>query len=167
MKAARFLVALIFPWLLVSAMGCYTYVAVTPERLSPGQDVRARLQPDEGGELRSILGTEGSLVEGEVISQDDDALLLYVPTATRQVGFHSQTLKQRIRVPASSMLDLQRRELDRGRTALVATALGLGIGVLAWDALSGKAGANTSTGPGDDTSQSIRGLRIIIPLFVR
>jgi len=162
MKALDRLVACL---LLPALAGCYTYTVVTPDRVKPGQDVRARLRAEASDQLTQLLGADASLLEGELIAHEENELVLFVPAATRQVGFHSETLKQRVRVPESSVLLLERRQLDRTRTTLMAAAVGLGVGAIAWNALSGQAGANTATGPGDGNAQRVRQLTLGLVIF--
>ena len=146
------------------ASGCYTYAVVPAERLAPGEDVRVVL----AGSPLADAGVPGASVEGELLSREEGALMLYVPAGTRQVGFHSEVLSQRVRIAEASVLVLERRELDRGRTALLLGGLGLGVGALAWKALGGEAGGQTTNPPGDGTSAAVLPLvRVRLPLLPR
>lgn len=131
------------------AAGCYSYIAVQPELVAPGEEVRALLRPERGWELGEQVIGNGPSVDGEFLARDDGHLVLYVAAGTRQVGFHTQVLNQRVQIPEAAVLGLERRELHRGRTAVAMSAAALGVAVLAWKALGGTAGGNTATPPVD------------------
>ena len=150
MSLARLLALLIVP-----SLGCYRYAPINAEQLVPGQDVRARVGPALAQDLNGVLGADASLLRGEMIGRSDDALFLDVAAAVGPFPLQSRTLKQRVRVPTSQLLRIERRRLDGGRTLLVSAVAGLAVGFIAHAALSGNAGANPSLPPGDGVSQSI------------
>jgi hypothetical protein len=109
--------------------GCFRYVPADVQTTPPGDGVRLLLTRQGTVELASVTEeVEGavSTLDGEVVRTEGPDLLLQVPVGERQVGFMPTELNQTIRVPLSEILSFERRELDRGATALfVGGTLGL------------------------------------------
>jgi hypothetical protein len=136
--------------------GCYTLVPTTLPGLVPGDQVRVQVGGPLSAELRLFLGDESAAgtLSGAVDRRDADGLLLLLPSAYRPQGFHVETLHQRVRVPEMNVLRVDRRELDPGRTALAAGAVGLAVGAIAWQAISSRSGGNTAPNPDPGPAQS-------------
>lgn len=136
--------------------GCYTLVPTTLPGLTPGDQVRVEVGGTLSPELRLFLGDGSSVgaLSGAVDRRDADGLLLLLPSGYRPQGFHVETLHQRVRVPETNVLRVERRELDRGRTALTAGAVGLAVGAIAWQAISSRSGGNTAPNPDPGPAQS-------------
>jgi hypothetical protein len=111
---------------IVPATGCYHYTRVPVERVSEGQEVRVLLSESGVRELETLLldhvRTMDRTLIGDVLEVGPDRLLLAVPTAPQGGGLleRSRTLYQRTAVSRENMLDVELRQLDRGRTGLVA-----------------------------------------------
>ena len=108
--------------------GCFRYVPADVQSTPPGDGVRVLLTRQGADELATVREVEGavSTLDGEVIGTDGTDLLLQVPVGERQAGFMPTAINQSIRIPLSEILTFERRELDRGATALfVGGTLGL------------------------------------------
>lgn len=137
------LLALLLAIAALSLGGCYAYSPVGVEAVSPGENVRARLTIEATESLPATVQGEGRSLEGQLLERDDSGLTLFVPTAVRQRGFYSESLHERVRLGTSDVVELERRELDRPRTYLVAGVAATVVGAIAVQVLSGKTGGNT------------------------
>lgn len=138
--------------------GCYTYVPVNADAVSPGETVRARLTLRAREQVGARAAQDGEL-EGKLLERQDRSLTLFVPAARRQRGFFSEELHERVHLDRSDVIELERRQLDRPKTYVlsgVAAAVVLGIAI---ETLTGKTGGNTidRTDPGPSAA--------VIPLF--
>lgn len=135
-------------------LACYSYTPVNLDSVAPGQSVRARVTGQALDRVRDQLGSDSRVVEGEVVVADNGSLLLGVTAATRQVGFHFESLNQRITLHDRDVLELERKELDRTRTYVVAAGAGVAVGAILFAMLSDEAGGGTKQpptgGPSDD-----------------
>lgn len=136
MTTRRLLAPLLLGW----TTGCYTYVATPLATVPPGADVRVEVTRETAARLSDALAADRTSIEGRVKAQEDGTVLLDVVTASRQVGFQFEPLRQTIRLAPADATFVQRRTLDRGRTAVVVGAAALVAGAIAWEALGGNAG---------------------------
>jgi hypothetical protein len=109
--------------LLWSTLGCYTYEPVRLGEIPVGADVRARVSADEAERLREVFGREDRLVDGTVVEDGTDGLLLDAPVLSA-VQRGGETLSQRLSLPASEILEVELRQLDQVRTG---TLLGVAV----------------------------------------
>jgi hypothetical protein len=73
-----------------------------------------------------VLPSTEPVLRGMVVRRDESQIFLRIPVGTRQVGFHSEELDQELPIPASEIVRLETRRLDRlGTGALAAGTLGL------------------------------------------
>ena len=127
--------------------GCYSYVPVGLEAVSPGQKVRAGLTTEVIIDLERQLGDRRSSLEGEVVERSDDSILVEVPWDRNDPGLGQRPLRQRIRLSQGDILELELRSLDRTRTAGFAVAVGAAVGALLLKILGGDAGSTIVPGP--------------------
>jgi hypothetical protein len=128
----------------VAAMpGCYSFVPVGVEAVSPGENVRARITAEASGKLPEAVPSDNRLVEGELLERRDDGFTLFVPTTVRQQGFYSESLHERVWLSSADVIDLERRELDRPRTYVLAGVGAAAVVAIALKTLTGKTGGNT------------------------
>lgn len=155
-----FLATVIVGALLLS--GCYSYTPVPLEVTPNGQDVRILITRQGALELVEVTEVHGQVpsVTGQIVSQEDRDVLIRVPVGQRRDGFHMVALEQTIRIPAGEILQVERRDFDRGKTAL------LGVGFIAgsafiitsiMNAIGGETNPQPDPGPGET--------RIPIPLI--
>lgn len=141
----------LFPALLLTLLlpGCFRYVPVTLDTAPEGQDVRVIVTRDGASELREVadVASEVPTLTGRFMGFEDRNMLLRVPVGQRQAGFHTVSLDQTIRIPSGEVLQIERREFDRGRTALLAGGAVAGS-VFIIASIMQAFGGDTS-GPGD------------------
>ena len=124
--ALCFVLALALP---VSS-GCYRYTLVGADPLPTNAEVRARLADGELERLRldEILEIERQTLEGRVLGNSPDTLLLLVPVLTPQDWtFRESNLNQQVAIPRGSIIELELKELNRKETGLM---VGLGVAIL-------------------------------------
>lgn len=111
--------------------GCYTYVPAEPEAVPAGREVRISLSREARTALPEEILAGGPFLRGRLVGRDDDSLMLYIPVVVRQEGTLAAAIGQNVRVPASEVVELQRRELDGFRTGLVvAGVVGAATGIV-------------------------------------
>lgn len=100
---------------------CYRYAPADQGLLQPGTDVRARITAAAAEQIEPLLGTtDARVLTGVVVNAGADTLLVEVPTAARSnVGNQVVTLKQRVSVPRTSIIEIETRELDKMRTGMI------------------------------------------------
>lgn len=110
----------VLPLQLVVLGGCYRYAPVAPDGIRAGEGVRARISANHAERIAPLLGrSDARLLVGRYLTTTADTLLVEVPTV---VAAGTPTLHQRIAIPRDALLELERRTLDRKRTALAAGA---------------------------------------------
>lgn len=128
--------------------GCYTYTTTPLSRLSPGMEVRAHISDAATERLQDVLGHSHGVVDGSVLSSQPDGVMLLVPVALRLQGDKLTSLNQRVSLPRSDILEIERRTLDRTRTGLLVAAGVVTVGVLVYGSLRGATSqASTPGGP--------------------
>jgi hypothetical protein len=125
--SARFPLAAALLALTISA-GCHHYVPVPMESVTPGSDIRARVTAEEARRLEPILVRDDARVlEGIFLERRNGNILVQVPVVSELRGIRMETIHQRVDLPVSSILEMELKEIDRGRTGL---ALGAGTVIL-------------------------------------
>ncbi len=101
------------------AAGCYRYVPVELETVPAGEGVRMYLTRTGMAAITELPMEAGPIVTGTLVSQDNGDVLLRVPIATRQQGFHIRSIGQDVRIPTGDIIQVERRQLDRLGTGLL------------------------------------------------
>jgi hypothetical protein len=120
----------------VSLSGCFSFVQVPLDEAPIGAEYRVVLTRLKLEQLRDLDGSGlpesgPPLVVGTLVERGASEITLRVPIASRQVGFHQAGIERQIRVEVGEVVQIERRQLDRGRTALgVAGLVGLGAAVI-------------------------------------
>ncbi len=140
--------------LLLTATGCATYRPANIRELPSQQRVRMVLAPEElGRNIQFASGNQG-YVSGRFVEVRGDSAVFVLTSATA----HSQ-----VSLPLESILEVERREANNGRSFLMSAGLVGGVAVLAYLGFEGD--ENTAPDPDDDlTDQLVPGIRIVIPL---
>lgn len=125
--------------------GCYRYVPSRLSEVRPEEDVRIRLTADEASRLQDFTRDGGRAVDGKILEQAADSILVRVESLSEVRGVRVQTLYQRVNVARPAVLEVERRELDKGRTYLLT---GVGVAAVAAVAAAGIAGGG-GEGPPD------------------
>ncbi len=136
----------------LTTSACYTFRPVVVDELTPGQTVRARVTGAFSDSLSQILLRDAREFEGLVIENAGPNTLMEVPVEQALAGIRFETLSQRVEIPDAAFVDLEIKELDRGRTlgavALVVAALG-GLVLAQFNKRSGGASRGGPGGPQD------------------
>jgi len=103
---------------LTGLLGCYNYVPTDFTTVPVGEDIRLFVDPEDVPELSEIPAGEAltPVVQGTLVGMEDDAVVVRVPVARRQQGFHTLSLGQSIRVPHDGIISAQLRVLDELKT---------------------------------------------------
>lgn len=134
--------------------GCYTMAPIQPEEVAPGEAVRARISRDGANRLSEVLGRTDPVLEGTVLENGSDGLLVDVVVATRQVGFRFEPMGQRVRVHLGEILEMERSQLDRWKTTGLVVAIGATVGVIGWNVFGGESGGGSNDPSGPDVSDA-------------
>ncbi len=112
-------------WMAILSAGCFSYVPTEIGAVPPGESVRLFLTREgvdavnQGGAEDALSAILDPVLSGEFVRQTDADLFLRVPTVRRQVGFHSAQLGQDVRIPASEIVQIERRQLNKAGTGLL------------------------------------------------
>lgn len=110
---------------LATSLGCYRYVPSRVEALQAGDHVRAVLSTEAQEELQDRAGMDLSILEGKLLEDNGDQVVLSVPAVRLASSYGAQSLHQRIDVPRSGIVRADVRELDKLRTyGLIGVAAG-------------------------------------------
>jgi hypothetical protein len=132
--------------------GCFVYVPADPATIPAGEEIRIFVSRVGMAQLPIEVASNGTYLNGRFEGRIADSVRVRVPVATRQVGFMTQDLRQEVRVPAGEVVQFERRELSRGRTALL-VAGGVAGGAAVVALISGSITGGDDPGPGDDLSR--------------
>lgn len=129
--------------------GCYTYAPLDSAGATPGSSVRARLSAPAAARIAPSLGNgDARVLAGLVVDARTDALTLEVPTVPAGTATAQQGLFQRVSIPRGDIVEIERRTLDRHRTAIVVGAAITGAGIITAAIIHGQSsGSNAPTEP--------------------
>jgi len=131
--------------------GCYSFTRVEPGEVSPGSDVRIRVDRSVSLSLGAVpLPEDGGVVEGKLVrSASPDTLMCDVLLAPRAEGVASLALRGTVSIPAGAVEAIELRRLDPVRTGgLVAGGLALAWVIVdhAFDIHNGREGTDNTGG---------------------
>jgi hypothetical protein len=149
--------------------GCYTFQHTSSGELVPGQTVRARVTGAYSDTLSTIMLRDTREFEGEVVQISATTLMVEVTVDAAFQGMRLETLKQRVAVPHDAIVEMETKELSKGRTYLMAGVLATAIGTIIFQQLNKDGGGSTQPGPGgpEDAiigASSVRRSGFTIPL---
>lgn len=104
---------------LLLSTACYSYTPGSVDAVAPDTDVRARLSATEADKLSEYMPRDSRVLEGKVLERNGDSILMLVPVLSELRGNRVETLHQRLEVNRSGIVDLELRQLDRGKTWLI------------------------------------------------
>jgi hypothetical protein len=138
--------------------GCYRYVPAGNADLQPDNEVRVRVNEAEARRLAVAIEPGTRVLEGRVVEHQQDSVLLLVNVYSELQGARVVTLNQRLNVARPGIVDVELRQLDGTKTAIVAVAgvalVGTVIGAIA---TGGFDSGNDDGGPGPRD--------LLVPLF--
>jgi hypothetical protein len=107
---------------IICLSGCFRYVPTRLEVAPVGENVRLVVTRQGAFELSEVTGVSAAapVLSGALVRVEDRAVLLRIPLESQRMGIHTEELGQTIRVPAEEILSVERRELDRTLTGLLA-----------------------------------------------
>jgi hypothetical protein len=110
--------------------GCHVYVPTELRAVPPGQEVRVYLSRAAVAALPEEVAPSGALyLGGRMESQEADTVVLGV-RMPRDVGVVSQELRQMVKVGTGQIVDIQRREFSKPRTALLVGGAVIGAALI-------------------------------------
>lgn len=154
--------------LLIAAVllsGCHAYHATELDAVRPGDPLRVRVSPDAAERLAEVRLSEDRLIEGELVQQTGDGVLLDTQVAGAATRGGTRALRQRITIERADIREVELRSVDRVRTGALIGALAVGVGYVVVNQFEG--GRSEDDGPGNENPESRRrpsGIRFAIPL---
>ncbi|MGH7664341.1 MAG: hypothetical protein ACRENI_08630 [Gemmatimonadaceae bacterium] len=138
---------------------CYSYTRVPVADVPAGSDVRVRISADEAERVRSVLGRDERVLEGQFVQAGDDGLMLAVPAVAVGSSQSQSALRQRIAVPHEAIFEVEIRRLDRLKTAAVAGTVAVAAGVVAVTVF------DIGSGRSRDGSKGGNDLQLLVPFL--
>jgi hypothetical protein len=138
---------------------CYRYTPADPGDITPGSTVRVRMNDAQTRRFAGIVPEDRRVVEGTVVLQRPDTMLIDVAIHTDVRGTRVESLNQRIDLPRDGLIEVELRELDRGKTSLVLGGATLLVTLAIASTLSGAFRSDrTNPDPGQE---------LVVPVFFR
>jgi hypothetical protein len=109
-------------FLLVVQTGCYSYRNATGLSLGQGTAVRAYLNTPTDFRLTDISVNNTTVVDGEIVRQATDTLIISVFSLRSQTGFSVPAVGETLKIPTERIAQVDRKRLDPVRTGLLAGA---------------------------------------------
>lgn len=119
--ASRALGALLLAGLMTS--GCYKYVPVDPAGVKPNEEVRVRITEPAATRLVRDFGAYTSQLEGQFAPQGSDSVSVSVLIGRAAGTLTLESTRQTLFLGRSEVVQVQRRELSRSRTALATAGI--------------------------------------------
>jgi hypothetical protein len=141
----------------VSVSGCYRYIPSEAAAVPPGQRVRVFITREALLSLGELPVQSGPVLNGTLVRTDPANLVLRLPVATRQTGFNMEVLGQDVFIPSDQVLQIERREMNSGMTALMTVAGTAALAGMVVAIMTG-ARAGETPPPGDGVELSPRGV---------
>ncbi len=121
-------VGLVLGAVLVVNVGCYTYSPLIDTRPLPGQQVSLELSDQGRAALGGQLGPGVLRVEGTLESVQNDQYTVSVSRVATISGGTANWGGEHVTIPVNDVASAGLRTLSRGRTALLAGAIAVGVG---------------------------------------
>ena len=137
--------------------GCFSYIPTELESVPQGRQVRVYLGREALLDFRDIVVMEEPFVTGTLMRSDGDRFLLRVPVATRRQGFLVENLGQDMFIQTDQVVQLERREINKLGTGLVAVGSTAFAGALIFMIIDGALNGDRPPVPGDNEAR--------IPIF--
>ena len=135
--------------------GCFSYRATTLESVGPGETVRVRISPEEADRLVEVRLTDERLVDGVLVANGGDGLLLDTTLGVSDPSRGTRALTQRITIPISEVREVEMRRINWLKTGVVGGAIAAGVGVVIAAAAAGGGGSPDPGGGG--------GVELVVP----
>ena len=128
----RRLASILLPLFGVCLASCVTYTQIPTHEPTPGDEVRVRLTQDEAERLRDRTGRRVERLEGRVQpgAPVADSLRMMVTWGAAWAGTPMEGRRDLVTLPRSSVIEMERKEISRSRTAALGVALAAAVVVL-------------------------------------
>ena len=154
---------------LVSSTGCYTYTPIEIGAVTAGADVRARVTAATAEQLGPSLGvSDPRVLSGSVVDVTSEGMTLKVQSVRAGTVGAPEGLFQQILISRSSLLEVESRRLDEGRTRWAVIAGVAGAAALAATVLRGhSSGESAVNEPPANFTLGVAGIRVggLAPAF--
>lgn len=121
-------VGLVLGAVMVVNVGCYTYQPLYGARPQPGQDVSLELSDQGRAALGGQLGPGVLRVEGTLQAVQNDQYTMSVSRVATISGGTANWGGEHVNIPVNDVSQAGLRTLSRGRTALLAGVVLVGVG---------------------------------------
>jgi len=159
MRPIRFLVLVTA----LAASGCFAYIPSSPQEVVPGEGVRLRLTAEEATRYLDLRLASPRVMEGTLLDRTGTELVLEASIGSNDPTRGTRALVQRVSVPLTGIVDVERKKLDTFRTGLLAGAGGVLAGAFIFRQLSGS-GSDPEDPPDTPEARRIPLIRFAIPL---
>lgn len=139
----------VVPLGLLVLSACYTYAPLVGENPGLGDDVRVRLSQAEAVRVSDMTGRPIRTLEGRVFRVASDSLTLDVGWGAVYAGTPFAGRRDTLSFHERDLLELDRKELSRGRTALLGVGLVAAIVMIVTSVTGGGSGDGPGNGNGD------------------
>ena len=143
----------------LALQGCYTYTPINVADVTPDMDIRAELTPAARDALADVLPGNDRTLDGTVIENGGNELLLQVEAVATQRGVRLETLDQRVRVDRAGIIEVEMRQRDQAKTYGLAALVVAGVATVVIIAIEA-GGANDPGNLGPDGP-----VDALVPLF--
>jgi hypothetical protein len=110
--------------------GCFTWVAADPVLVPVEVEGRVLLTRQGAADLPDEFPAGTQSLSGRLMGTRGDSLVIQVPVATRQAGFHAASLRQELLLHLSQVVGVERKEVSWRRTALAVLGGAAAIGAI-------------------------------------
>lgn len=136
--------------LLVSTLGCYTYVPLEGPDAEPGDEIRVHIRPSSSGParedpLRAAPAEPIPAIEGRVLLHETERVVLSVRRAERRGVERFGSRQDTLSVPLARIESVEKQEFSLWRTGILAGATAGGVFL----ALVGLLDTGGGSGPSD------------------
>ncbi|MGH7459531.1 MAG: hypothetical protein ACREMA_00705 [Longimicrobiales bacterium] len=109
--------------------GCYHYVPIEAQSAQADEEVRVRVTDSAAVRLVKEFGGYTGLLEGQLADGPSDSLALSIMIGRAYRGVSLDQMRQTLYLGRTEVVQVQRRQLSRGRTALTTAGVLVVFGV--------------------------------------
>jgi hypothetical protein len=147
----------------LAASGCFAYVPSSPQELVPGEAVRLRLSAQEAMRYADLRLADPRSMEGTFVDRSDAELMLEATVSPSDRERGTQFLVQRVTIPLTGILDVEKKKLDTVKTGLLVGGGAAAVAALIVGNATGW-GSDSESPPDAPEARRIPLLRFSIPL---
>jgi hypothetical protein len=140
--------------LMLALPACYQHVPVSLNYVQPSERVRISLSPSAAAELGDVVGIRQHAVSARLSSRSPTSVSLIVPSAYAMDGTSRRDLYQQVHLAPGDVLSVQRVQLNRGRTGMLAASAALATVAIAMKIFGGESGGGPLE-PGGPSAEAL------------